>query len=107
MGPIILSSQVGQRGDGIELVQHREGPGIGRPVAHRSREVVQGTAQAIRQEIKDAFSRIRGGEGETIRITLEQVAAEMRSRRRSGGEWEEDLKRFIQWASTRRAPGGE
>lgn len=97
---MLLSSQVGQRRFGIELVQHREGPGIGRPVAHRDGEVVQGTAQAIRQEIKDAFSRIKGGEGENIRLTLANVAAEMRARRRSGGVWDEDLKRFIQWART-------
>ena len=91
-------------GFGIELVQHREGHGVGRPIAHRKGEIVEGSAGVLRTEIRNALRRIEGKEGSAIRQRLEHAAAEMRSRRQSGGAWDEDLKQFVRWARIGQPP---
>ena len=91
-------------GFGIELVQHREGHGVGRPIAHRKGEIVEGSAGVLRTEIRNALRRIEGKEGSAIRQRLEHAAAEMRSRRRNDGAWDEDLRRFVRWAINGQPP---
>lgn len=95
MDQIINSSVIGARGYGIELVQHREGPGVGRPIAHRNGEILESDAETIRAEVRGALDAIKGEPGEKIRETVRAVAAEIKRKR--AGEWDEDVRRFIAW----------
>jgi len=89
------SRRVYALGIGYELLQHRSGHAIGRPVGHRPDVIVQGTAEALREEIEQAFTAIRGQEGEAMRRKMGKLAKEIRAKRK--GEWENNLKEFVQW----------
>ncbi len=95
MDQIIIGSQVGARTIGIELIQHREGLGVGKTVAHLN-TIVERTPEALKAEIKQALTDLQGQAGVEIRANLRAMAAAMREKRT--GEWDKNVKEFIQWA---------
>lgn len=50
-----------------------------------SGEVIVGTEEAIRAEMKDVFTRVRGAEGETMRGEMRRLRETARKSRESGG----------------------
>lgn len=92
MDQMLLSSQIGARGLGVELIQHREGAGVGKPIAHR-RDIATGDPKVLLEEIKRALVQVK--EDAQIRENLKVMAAEIRSRR--GGVWAENVAKFIEW----------
>ncbi|CAD6590946.1 MAG: hypothetical protein TREMPRED_005929, partial [Tremellales sp. Tagirdzhanova-0007] len=89
---IIMSAKIGELGIGYELLQHRSGHAIGRPVGHRPELIIEGTPEALRKELKMAFEAIKGEQGEVMRHKLGEMAKEIRTKRK--GEWEQTVRDF-------------
>ncbi|OCF36490.1 hypothetical protein I316_01739 [Kwoniella heveanensis BCC8398] len=92
---VLLASLVHSKKIGIELLQHRSGYVKGHEVAHRKGVVMQATPEALRAELKEAFDRIRGPEGDKMRERLRIIDDEIKSKRE--GEWVENVQKFGQY----------
>ena len=90
-----MSAKIGELGIGYELLQHRSGHAIGRPVGHRPELIIEGTPEALRKELKMAFEAIKGEQGEVMRHKLGEMAKEIRTKRK--GEWEQTVRDFGKW----------
>ncbi|KAK4688049.1 hypothetical protein P7C73_g2080, partial [Tremellales sp. Uapishka_1] len=87
---ITLGTLIAELGVGVELVQQRSGHSVGREVAHR-RVIVEGTPEALRKEIEDAFAALRK-EGGAMIGRAEEFGAEIRKRRE--GIWTDAVARL-------------
>lgn len=95
MDQILIGSQIGTQKLGIELIQHREGFGVNKKVAHLDK-IVSGQPDSLREEIKAALEAVKGEEGAVIRGNLKEMVEKMREKR--GGVWDENVRKFIELA---------
>ena len=81
-----------KHGLGIELIQQRSGFGVGKEIFHRPGEICTATPEAMQKEIEDAFTRVKGSEGKTMRANAKKMASEIRAQRE--GVWKGAVKDF-------------